>query len=307
MGLLTQMFPPNPPLPRRTWETCPVYIITGSNTGVGKELAQILYSRNGTVYIAARSRDKANEAINSIRKEHPSSGGRLEFLALDLADLKAVAESARAFLAKETKLDVLFNNAGLAVHNVGHQLLTEMLTPVLAQTAASYASAGGVKNQVRVVWVSSAYSDMAPANGFDPENINYEKKDESKYYKYSQSKAGTIYQGTEYARRFKDQGIISIPLNPGNLKSDLQRHHAGPLVLLGNLILYHPIHGAYTELFAGLSPEVTMEKSGSYVYPWGRFASMRADLEKGTRSKSEGGLAWRRFGMIGATSRSSLL
>lgn len=203
-----------------------VYIVTGSNTGVGKELAQILYSKNATVYVAARSQVKATEAIDAIRTACASSTGRLEFLALDLADLEAVAKSAKEFLTRESKLDVLFNNAGLmhppqgsktkqgyelqlGVNNLGHLLFTELLTPLLAQTARSYRSFS--KDTVRVVWVSSLYSEMgSPKGGFDPDNMNYEKKDESTFYKYSVSKAGIYYQGTEYAKRNKDKGIISM-------------------------------------------------------------------------------------------------
>lgn len=34
-----------------------------------------------------------------------------------------------------------------------------------------------------------------------------------------------------------------------------------------NTMLHTPIHGAYTELFAGLSPDVTIEKTGA----WSKF------------------------------------
>jgi hypothetical protein len=53
-------------------------------------------------------------------------------------------------------------------------------------------------------------------------------------------------------------------LNPGNLKSDLQRHMPGYQAVLIGLLLHTPIHGAYTELFAGLSPEVTPAKTGAW-------------------------------------------
>lgn len=35
------------------------------------------------------------------------------------------------------------------------------------------------------------------------------------------------------------------------------------------MISYEPIYGAYTELFAGLSPEITIEQSGdwSMIFP----------------------------------------
>ena len=73
-----------------------------------------------------------------------------------------------------------------------------------------------------------------------------------------------------------------------------------------NLLLQTPIHGAYTELFAGLSPEITLDKTGAWskskiqfplrfadlafsVIPWGRFGTLRKDIEAAGKVKSEGG------------------
>ena len=53
-------------------------------------------------------------------------------------------------------------------------------------------------------------------------------------------------------------------LNPGNLKTPLQRHVPGWQMALFNWILHTPIHGAYTELFAGLSPDVTQDHNGAW-------------------------------------------
>ncbi|KAL6790792.1 NAD(P)-binding protein [Trichoderma sp. SZMC 28012] len=308
-GIITQMWPPKPAFTEQNLGDLSgkVYIVTGSNTGVGKELAQILYSKKATVYVAARSEAKATEAIQDIRAAFPTSTGRLEFLALDLSDLGAVARSAKEFITRETKLDVLFNNAGvmhppqgsktkqgyelqLGVNNLGHLLFTELLTPLLATTAASYASSS--PNTVRVVWVSSLYSEMgSPKGGFDPENMGFTKKEQSTYYKYSVSKAGVYYQAAEYAKRYKDKGIISLAVNPGNLRSDLQRYGGQGFLHKINqkVILFPAINGAYSELFCGLSPEVTIEKSGSYAIPWGRLAKIREDIEKGSKSTKEGG------------------
>ncbi|KAI2471974.1 hypothetical protein F4781DRAFT_385660 [Annulohypoxylon bovei var. microspora] len=144
-----------------------VYIVTGSNTGVGKELARILYSKNAKVYVVARSQDKANKAIEEISKAFPTSKGSLVFLKLDLSDLTTIKASADEFLAKETKLDVLFNNAGvqnplpepsktpqgyeyhLGVNGIGTFAFTKFLTPILASTAKTEGTS-------RVIWVSSS-------------------------------------------------------------------------------------------------------------------------------------------------------
>lgn len=53
--------------------------------------------------------------------------------------------------------------------------------------------------------------------------------------------------------------------------------------------LYPAINGAYTELFAAISPEITPAKSGAYVYPWGRFGHLPVGIENAMKPKSEGG------------------
>lgn len=65
------------------------------------------------MYIAGRQSDIALKAIDSIKASHRNSSGKLEFLALDLADLRSIKASAAEFLAKEMRLDILWNNAGL--------------------------------------------------------------------------------------------------------------------------------------------------------------------------------------------------
>jgi len=78
-------------------------------------------------------------------------------------------------------------------------------------------------------------------------------------------------------------------LNPGNLKTPLQRHVPGWQMALMNSILHTPIHGAYTELFAGLSPDVTQDHNGAWIIPWGRIAPLRKDIEAAGKSEKEGG------------------
>jgi NAD(P)-dependent dehydrogenase (short-subunit alcohol dehydrogenase family) len=141
-----------------------VFIVTGSSSGVGKELAQILYSHDAKVYIAVRSEEKATQAINDIKANFPHSEGELVFLHLDLGDLTTIKKSAEEFLGKETKLDALWNNAGVMVppqgsktkqgyelqlgtNNVAPFLLTKLLTPVLIKTAKTAPA-----NSVRVIW-----------------------------------------------------------------------------------------------------------------------------------------------------------
>lgn len=90
-----------------------VIIVTGGYSGIGYELVKLLYAKNATVYIAGRSEEAGVKALKAIAALHSNSKGRLEFLYLDLSDLEVVKESAQVFLSRESRLDVLSNNAGV--------------------------------------------------------------------------------------------------------------------------------------------------------------------------------------------------
>ncbi len=86
--------------------------MTGGNSGIGKATCLQLLKHGGKVYLAARSADKARDAIEEVVREvGEAARERLVFHQLDLGDLWAVKTSAEAFLEKEARLDVLFNNA----------------------------------------------------------------------------------------------------------------------------------------------------------------------------------------------------
>jgi len=88
-------------------------LITGAASGVGFELAKLLYGKDATVYVIARSASRAEGAIESLKSAVPSSNGRLEPLVLDLADLATIKPAIQGFLEKERRVDVLFMNAGV--------------------------------------------------------------------------------------------------------------------------------------------------------------------------------------------------
>ena len=55
-------------------------------------------------------------------------------------------------------------------------------------------------------------------------------------------------------------------------------------------MLFKPAtYGAYTELYAGFSPEVTAEDNGGYLTAWGRKANYPKSVADGVKSKKEGG------------------
>lgn len=84
-----------------------ITLVTGGNTGLGYETAKVLLLKGAKVYIAARSAEKANAAIAKLKE---ATNQTAFFLHLDLADLTSVQRAASAFLAAESRLDILYNN-----------------------------------------------------------------------------------------------------------------------------------------------------------------------------------------------------
>lgn len=199
-----------------------VFIVTGSTSGIGKQLAGILYQHNAKVYIASRNAAKATATIKEFQYLYPTSTGSVIFLRLELDDLSGIKASAEEFLRQESRLDVLWNNAGvmippqgskskqgyelqLGTNCLGPFLFTKLLTPILAATAKH-----APKHSVRVVWLSSSSARaFAPKGGVEMDNLDY-KKDRSIFVKYGTSKAGVIFESMEFARRYAKDRLMSV-------------------------------------------------------------------------------------------------
>jgi retinol dehydrogenase 12 len=115
VGLINAIFPPCPPFTEKDLgdQSGKVFIITGAASGVGYELAKLLYAKGGAVYIAARSAKRATDAIEKLKAQVPESSGRLVAMVLDLADLTTIKPAVEAFLKQESRLDTLVHNAGV--------------------------------------------------------------------------------------------------------------------------------------------------------------------------------------------------
>ncbi|KAI9434789.1 NAD(P)-binding protein [Lactarius indigo] len=281
LSLMSQFFPPKP-----KWDvndipdlTGKVIIVTGGNAGVGKDTVKQLLAHNAKVYLAARSAQKANEAIAELKNE---TGKEAIFLQLDLSDIPAVRKSAQEFLSKESQLHVLINNAGVMIapkeqvtaqkydiqfgtNVIGHWLFTELLLPALfAATEAS-----PTHEKARVVTVSSSASYLTQSIDFDaivdgPERMKY-----SEWDLYNKSKFGNVVVARELARRYGDK-LVSTSLNPGNIRTELQRYMPAWQRTVLYWVLYPVSKGSLTQLYCATAPSAA-DANGKFFVPWARL------------------------------------
>jgi len=106
---------------------------------------------------------------------------------------------------------------------------------------------------------------------------------------YMQSKAGGTWLAAEFAKRLGDQGILSVSVHPGLMRTELQRNMPALGRLMMSLVFKPPVYGAYSELYAGFSHDLKPEHNGGHTMAWGRIADLPDDIVKGMKSKSEGG------------------
>jgi len=279
-SVISQVFPPKSKfnvedIPDLTGK---VIIVTGANTGIGKETAKALLAHNAKVYIAVRNEEKAKSAIAELKEQ---TGKEAFFLKLDLADLESVKSSAEEFISKETELHVLFNNAGIMMTPIeqlttqgydlqfgtnvlGHFYFTKLLLPTLLATAK-------ISPDVKVRIVNTASLTHVRCSGIDFNTFKEgpARKKKGTEWLYSQSKLGNILVSNEFARRYGDQGIISTSLHPGIINTDLKRHMSSFLQFMIGALLVSPSFGALTQLWAGTSPQGE-ELNGKYLIPWAR-------------------------------------
>ncbi|KAK0559599.1 short-chain alcohol dehydrogenase [Tilletia horrida] len=291
----TPTFKPEHDLPDLTGK---VIIVTGANTGIGKETARVLLLKGATVYAACRSQQKADEAIQDIKKHtgkdsiqstlesskadppfrHLTSHG---FLKLDLGDIKQTHAAAQQFLSQASRLDILVLSAGVMFPpkdsvsgdgyelqfstTLGHFAFARDLVDLMIKTASTSPPA-----TVRMVWVSSsAHFAFLGAKGIDYESIKDPKRVGNKAH-YGQSKLASVQLANEFAKRYGQAGLLSVSLHPGNIQTDLQRHTKGLEGFLIGKLLNPTWMGALTSLYAAASPEVTMADNAAYFVPWAR-------------------------------------
>ena len=238
-------------------------VVTGANTGIGKETALDMAKRGARVIMACRDLKKGEAALKDIVERTGSSNVLLKHL--DLASLKSVRKFAEDINKNEPELHVLINNAGLCclpqltktedgfemimgVNHLGHFLLTNLLLDLLKKSSPS-----------RIVVVSSmVHESFTKEMKFD--NINSEKFYD-RWDAYSQSKLANVLFARELAERLNGSGVTVNSLHPGVIATELTRS-VGPWIdkffLTPMFVVFTktPKQGAQTTICLAVSEEV---------------------------------------------------
>ena len=84
--------------------------VVGATSGIGRATAMECAARGAVLTLACRDKRKAEAIVTRIRRK--TSNDNVQFLPLDLADLKSVREFVDIFVKQHDRVDVIINNAG---------------------------------------------------------------------------------------------------------------------------------------------------------------------------------------------------
>jgi len=147
---------------------------------------------------------------------------------------------------------------------LGHFYFTKLLTPILSSTAKK-----SPDGHVRVITLSSSAHHLIGGMNFNTFKDGPARRKMDPAQLYSQSKFGNLVFTSEYARRYASQGIVSIAVHPGNIRTDIVQHMQGIKPMILSYFVYDVHLGVLTGLFAGTSPEAA-KLGGEYLIPWAR-------------------------------------
>ncbi|XP_030204546.1 retinol dehydrogenase 12 [Gadus morhua] len=261
-------------------------IVTGANTGIGKETARDLARRGARVILACRDMAKGELVVQEILSEVPLA--KVVARQLDLSDTNSICQFAENIYNTEKALHFLINNAGVAmcpysttadgyemqfgVNHLGHFFLTFLLLDLLKHSAPS-----------RVINLSSAAHAMGRINFEDLASL----KDYHSVKAYAQSKLANVLFTREMAKRTEVMGVTVYAVDPGMVSTDVLRHFGRPLqemVRRFNCLLKSAADGASTTMYCVVTAEQDLS-TGGYYSNCKRAECSRAGQDDGTALK----------------------
>ena len=242
-------------------------VVTGANTGLGFETAQVLAARGASVVLAVRDIEKGKRA--AARIAGTASGADVTVQPLDLTSLDSIRAAAGELRAQHPAIDLLINNAGVmftpkqttgdgfelqfGTNHLGHFALTGLLLEQMLPVPGS-----------RVVTVSSlAHRIRARINFGDLQG----ERSYRRVAAYGQSKLANLMFTYELARRLSGAGTtIAVAAHPGLAATELSRYTPAIVAFSYALVSQQAAMGALPVLRAATDPGVL---GGQYYGPGG--------------------------------------
>ena len=246
-------------------KTC---LVTGANSGIGKETALGLARMGARVVLVCRNAQKGELALSEIR--HETGSTQLDMLIADLSSLGSVRALAAEVQQRYPRLDVLVNNAGAAVpsrmlstdgiemtlagNHLGPSLLTLLLRDLLKASAPS-----------RIVNVSS---DAHRNARLDMDDLQFARRKYNALAAYGQSKLLMNACTFELARRLEGTRVTANCLHPGVVATNIWPPDAPWYFKLAIAVIkpfmLNAARGAEVSLYVAASPDLA-GVTGQYV------------------------------------------
>ncbi len=237
-------------------------IVTGCNSGLGKETLRVMALRGARVIGTARDLKKAGDACADV-------GGTTVPVAMELSDPASVRAAVQTIRADGHLVDVIICNAGIMAlpklelahgydlqfftNHMGHFIFVTGLLDRLSETG-------------RVVMLSSSAHAAAPKGGIQFDNLDG-SKGYSSIANYGQSKLANILFARSLARRFAGTKKTANAVHPGVIRTNLARHMnplaSAGLAIAGPLGLKSIEQGAATQCFVAVNPKA-VDHNGDY-------------------------------------------
>ncbi len=256
-------------------------IISGGTSGVGLSIAKNLIASNYKVVLIGSNGPKGKRIEASLNEQYPK---QVEFVQLDLSNLRDTKEFTTDFISKNAKLDLLVNTAGIfsqkrIVTNEGFE----------KTFAVGYLSAYLLSTQLAGILEKAAYGRIANVAGIKSmimkKKLDFDDISFSKNYSMINTAITTIHAKTVLteilAEKYANQGIDVNSFHPGAVKSDLTK----------NLVWWQRMLFLIPELFFGkesttgifVSSSPTLNKvTGKYFI---KKEPIKLNFEKGYKQK----------------------
>ena len=242
-------------------------LVTGANSGVGRETARGLARLGHRVVLACRDPERGEAARRDIAES--TGNPAVELMIVDLSRQASIRDFARAFLDAHRELHVLVNNAGIwstrrresaegieqtwAVNVLGYFLFTDLLLDRLRRSAPA-----------RIVNVASRL-----ARDLDLEDVEFRRRPYSGVRAYAQSKQADRMLTWALARRLEGTAVTANAMHPGGVNTPLFAKGGGMLAMAVSVFSKvtgkTPEEGADTVVWLAASPEVEGKSSGFWI------------------------------------------